>query len=73
MQIMMNAATFGAMATCTPSYLNKEGEIASMTPEEQMASARKAIWGNGYASYVDTLEKWRAQGGLVGLEVTSAA
>ena len=59
------------MAGCTPSYLNKEGEVDGMTPGQQMKAARGGIWPNGFASYLDLLEGWRTQGGLEGLAVSS--
>ena len=53
MQIMAGAATFAGMAGCTPSYLNREGELNRLTPEQQMMMAKMGIWPNGFASYVD--------------------
>ena len=53
MQIMAGAATFAGMAGCTPSYLNREGELNRLTPEQQMMMAKMGIWPNGFASYAD--------------------
>lgn len=52
MQIMAGAATFAGMAGCTPSYLNREGELNRLTPEQQMMMAKIGIWPNGFARYV---------------------
>jgi cation diffusion facilitator CzcD-associated flavoprotein CzcO len=71
MQILYRAAAFAGIAGCTPSYLNKEGEMDRVSkPEAQMEAARAAIWGEGIAGYVDTIEAWRNQGSLRGIEVT---
>lgn len=72
-QIAMGAATFAGMQGCTPSYLNREGELGRMTQEQQMAFAKLGIWPNGFQSYLELLEKWRADGKMEGLEVSSAA
>jgi len=34
-----------------------------------MKAARNSIWGDGFSSFLRTLEGWRAQGDLQGLEV----
>ena len=73
MQIAMGAATFAGMAGCTPGYLNREGELNRLTPEQQMAFAQLGIWPNGFESYLELLERWRADGKMEGLEVSCAA
>ncbi|KAJ7096281.1 hypothetical protein C8R44DRAFT_835126 [Mycena epipterygia] len=52
MQIVHRAATFSALAGCTPGYLNKERQ-----------AARGGFWGEAYTRII---EAWREQGGLVG-------
>lgn len=70
MRIMGQAGVFAAIAGCTPSYLNREGEVDRISSlEEQMKAARGSIWGQGIADYVRVIETWRGQGGLTGLEV----
>jgi cation diffusion facilitator CzcD-associated flavoprotein CzcO len=71
MRIMSGAASFAAVANCTPGYINKEGEVdRNSGKEEQMKAARGAIWGHGIADYVRVIEAWRDEGRLQGLEVT---
>jgi cation diffusion facilitator CzcD-associated flavoprotein CzcO len=73
MQILYRAAAFAGLAGCTPSYLNREGEMDRISkPEDQIKAARAAIWGEGIMGYVETIEGWRKQGNLGGLEVTVA-
>ena len=69
MQIAMGAATFAGLSGCTPSYLNREGELSRLTPEQQMSFAKLGIWPNGFESYLRLLEQWRADGKMDGLEV----
>jgi cation diffusion facilitator CzcD-associated flavoprotein CzcO len=70
MQILSRAASFAGLAGCTPSYINREGEMDQIKGmEEQMKAARAAIWGQGVADYVSVIEGWRSEGGLKGLEV----
>jgi len=73
MKIMANAATFAAMAGCTPSYLNREAEMDEVSPEMRMKAARNGVWGYGFSSFLGTMEAWRADGGLRGLQVTAVA
>lgn len=72
MQIAMGAATFAGMSGCTPSYLNREGELRRLTPEQQMAFAKLGIWPNGFESYLRHLEAWRADGSMEGLEISTS-
>lgn len=69
MQVMSRAAAFAAVAGCTPSYHNREGEVDRVSKEDQMKMARGAIWGQGFASYTNVIDEWRRQGGLEGLVV----
>ena len=74
MQILMRAATFAGLSGCTPGYLNRQGEIDRVTDQAaRMKAARGAIWGRGILSYLDTLEGWRGQGNMRGLEIQGAA
>jgi hypothetical protein len=69
-QILYRAAAFAGVAGCTPSYINKEGEVDRISkPGDQVKAARATIWGEGITSYVETIEGWRKQGNLGGLEV----
>ncbi|KAK3710484.1 hypothetical protein LTR37_010327 [Vermiconidia calcicola] len=71
MQIMSGAVTFAGMQGCTPSYLNKEGEADLI--EDKMKAAKNSIWPNGFSSYVQLLEDYRAKDNLEGLEVSYGA
>lgn len=71
-QVAGRAHLMGAMANCTPGYLNSEGAVDKMTPEMQMAMARATIWGSGYLSYAKVLSDWRASGKLEGFEISAA-
>jgi cation diffusion facilitator CzcD-associated flavoprotein CzcO len=70
MEILKRAAGFAALAGCTPSYLNAEGEgdhLQSM--EEQMKAARSAPWGQGVLDFGRVIKEWREEGGLKGLKI----
>ena len=70
MQIVSQAATTVVMIGCTPGYLNREGEFEKpMSPEEQMKAAKGCNWREGFESFSNLLEKWRADGSLEGLEI----
>ena len=71
MNVMKQAGALAAAAGCTPGYLNSEGALQTteMTMEKQMLLARKSGWGEGIASYVKTIEDWRTEGRMEGLEV----
>ncbi|OCK80547.1 flavin-binding monooxygenase-like family protein [Lepidopterella palustris CBS 459.81] len=73
MRILQGAASFAAVAGCTPGYMNREAQGDRMTnPEENMKAARGLIWGKGIAHYVKVLEDWREHGGMKGLDVVVA-
>ena len=75
LQIAMQASAMAAMSGCTPSYLNNEGEadkIRTAPPEVQMKAARNSVWAKGIADYKKTIEAWRSQGDLEGLDVNVA-
>ena len=70
MQVMMRAISMAAISGCTPSYINAEGDIDRRSQEEQMKGARLSPWGDGYLSFLEVLEAWRANGKMEGLEIT---
>ena len=47
---------------CTPGYYNNEGK-----PSPQ--AARNGPYGAGSPAFFEMLSKWRAEGGLAGLEL----
>lgn len=72
MNVMKRAGALAAAAGCTPGYLNNnEGAVQTteMTMEKRMLLARTSTWGDGIASYVKTIEDWRAEGRMEGLDV----
>ncbi|ESK96420.1 flavin-binding monooxygenase-like family protein [Moniliophthora roreri MCA 2997] len=71
--IMTRTAALAAVAGCTPSYLNSEGEISKLAQapvEVQMRAARAATWGEGIMSYMEKIGQWRANG-LEGVEFSA--
>jgi hypothetical protein len=68
-QVMMHALPMAPMTGCTPSYFDLEGALDRLPPELQMQVARSGVWGHGIEDYLDRLEKWRAEGGLQGVDV----
>ena len=52
------------LESCTPGYYNNEGR-----PGER--SARDGMYGAGPIAFVKVLEDWRAEGNLVGLELST--
>jgi cation diffusion facilitator CzcD-associated flavoprotein CzcO len=73
-QVLSRLATRSAAAIlgCTPGYYNGEGALSKMNylkPEEQMKMALLSNWGDGIASYIESLENWRSQGQLPGLKL----
>ncbi|KAJ6088530.1 hypothetical protein N7486_009791 [Penicillium sp. IBT 16267x] len=58
-ETLQRARGLASGALCTPSYMNMEGSIAQMYPEQAVKAARASIWGTGVKDFVDTLEKWR--------------
>jgi hypothetical protein len=63
---MMGAAVAG----CTPSYMNGEGDIDKLPMEEKMKMAGSGTYGKGIVAYVEELEEWRSTGRLEGLEIS---
>jgi cation diffusion facilitator CzcD-associated flavoprotein CzcO len=76
MQIAQTAVFFSAVAICTPSYLNLEGEAFAMPPADDhvamMKKAKAAIWQGGLVEFTRKMEEWRADG-CEGVEVSVAA
>ncbi|KAJ0382442.1 hypothetical protein COL922a_012562 [Colletotrichum nupharicola] len=68
-KIMMHAAWFAGIATCTPSYITNEGEQTK--PEDQMKKMRGAPFPTGMNNYTKFLEEWRAEGSLKGVDITA--
>ena len=52
------------LEACTPGYYNNEGKPADR-------SLRNGMYGGGAIAFIALLEKWRADGTLAGLELTS--
>ncbi|KAH7074897.1 hypothetical protein BKA63DRAFT_471566 [Paraphoma chrysanthemicola] len=76
MQIAQGAVYFSAVAICTPSYLNLEGEAFQMPPADDhvamMKKAKAAIWQGGLVDFTRFIEKWRGDG-MDGVDVSVAA
>ncbi|KAF2170131.1 hypothetical protein M409DRAFT_51889 [Zasmidium cellare ATCC 36951] len=70
-RILEGAAVFSSVAGCTPSYINKEGEVDNMTMEEKIKAAKGGVWAKGIVDYVHALEAWRKENTLHGLEIKS--
>jgi cation diffusion facilitator CzcD-associated flavoprotein CzcO len=76
MQIAQTAAFFSSIAICTPSYNTLEGEALKMPDADDhvgmMKKAKAAIWQGGLVDFTRTVEKWREDGRLDGIEVSVA-
>lgn len=71
-KIMGMALAFAPVRGCTPSYMNKEGEVDRLvSPEDRMAKARLGVWGQGIKTFEAFLEEWREEGGMKGVEIRS--
>jgi cation diffusion facilitator CzcD-associated flavoprotein CzcO len=68
-EILNRSAQSAAMMGCTPSYFNLEGEIDRMKPQDNLKMTRGGLWGTGLESFLEYLEKWRAEGSMEGIEV----
>ncbi|KAL3483264.1 hypothetical protein BJX62DRAFT_245055 [Aspergillus germanicus] len=73
-QVLSRSAPQSAAAIlgCTPGYYNGEGALSRMNdlkPEEQMKMALLSNWGEGIASYIESLETWRGRKQLPGLKL----
>jgi cation diffusion facilitator CzcD-associated flavoprotein CzcO len=76
MQIAQTAAYFSSIAICTPSYNTLEGEALEMPAADDhvgmMKKAKAAIWQGGIVDFARTMEKWRQDEKLDGMEVSVA-
>ncbi len=68
-QIMMHSFPMAAMAGCTPSYWNAEGDFDRVPQEMQAKMARSGIWGHGLEDFDRVLGEWRREGSMDGIEV----
>jgi cation diffusion facilitator CzcD-associated flavoprotein CzcO len=74
LRLAQDAAYFSSLAVCTPSYLNLEGEAFEMPDAKDhvamMKKAKAAIWAAGLVDFARTMEEWRRNGKMEGIEVT---
>lgn len=69
-QIVDTAFAYAGFGGCTPSYTTAEGHATrEMQPGEALKAARGLNWGLGMLDFVKTIEAWRANGKLDGLDV----
>ncbi|KUJ08304.1 FAD/NAD(P)-binding domain-containing protein [Mollisia scopiformis] len=68
-QVAMRSLAMAALSGCTPGYMNREGELDRVPPEEQMKMARGTVWGHGVEDFLEHVEKWRAEGNMQGIVV----
>lgn len=68
-EITSRAHGLAGLVNCTPSYINGEGKIATLSAEEKLKSARRANWTPGILDYTETIKAWEDAGDLAGLEV----
>ena len=68
-QVLMHSFPGAAMAGCTPSFFNVEGEVDRAPPEKQMIMARSGVWGHGAEDFVQTVEAWYKHSDMEGIEV----
>ncbi|RDA89493.1 hypothetical protein CP533_2527 [Ophiocordyceps camponoti-saundersi (nom. inval.)] len=66
-EIASSAAFMAPMAFCGPSYFNNEGE-----PADPIKMARAATYGLGINAYEDVLQRWRSEGSMKGVVVSSS-
>ncbi|KAF9893918.1 hypothetical protein FE257_008889 [Aspergillus nanangensis] len=72
-EILRRSAFYSAQVGCTPGYFNGYGEGTRITdPEEKVKRARGSAWSEGTVSFLDYIQKWRDEGLLKGLSITSA-
>ncbi|KAJ5302382.1 hypothetical protein N7508_007245 [Penicillium antarcticum] len=67
LQVLMRAQDLAGVASCTPWYWNRE--VAQLDEKEAFKAARFCIWGQGIKSYVETIEGWRHEGRMAGLDI----
>ncbi|KAM0547500.1 hypothetical protein ACHAPJ_010373 [Fusarium lateritium] len=68
-QVMMRSPSMALVFGCTPGYFNLEGDIDRIPMESRGKMARHSIWGSGIEDFVSTLEVWREEGSMAGVEV----
>lgn len=69
-KILETAFAYAGFGGCTPSYTTAEGHATrKMSPEEGLKAARGLNWGTGILDFIKTIEAWRADGELEGLDV----
>ncbi|KAK5062925.1 hypothetical protein LTR84_005001 [Exophiala bonariae] len=69
-RIVEMAFAYAGFGGCTPSYTTAEGQATrEMSPEESFKAAMGLNWGSGFLDYIKTIENWRANGKLEGLDV----
>lgn len=75
MEVMRHAAWFASVRGCTPGYITLEGESLRLSedPAVLMKAARSSNLSGGMPTFMKVLEEYRADGGLKGVEVTSAS
>ncbi|KAJ5984799.1 hypothetical protein N7522_011995 [Penicillium canescens] len=66
-QVLMRARALAGVGHCTPGYYNREG--LQLDESEGFKAARSCIWGQGIKSYVETIEEWRQNSRLAGLDI----
>lgn len=71
MQVLMRAAPMAAIVGCTPNYFNLEGKLDQTPPEMQTTMAKSGLWGKGIEDFVATVEAWRVEGSMQGIEVVT--
>jgi len=71
-KIQDGAIMFAGIAGCTPGYINREGQVDKLTPEEQANASRGGLFPGGYQRFLDVLEAWRENGEMEGLEIEEA-
>ncbi|KAF9730204.1 monooxygenase [Paraphaeosphaeria minitans] len=70
--IVSQAGAFAAMVSCTPSNVNGEGEMTTITsPEKRAKKARLSLYVHGPEAFLELVTKWRASREFIGLEIAS--
>ena len=73
-QCQATAVRWALQTVCTPSYINLEGH-AGDRQADPVAAAKKARgvpYGGGLLSFIDVLERWREEGTMRGIKVSTA-
>ncbi|KAF2150320.1 monooxygenase [Myriangium duriaei CBS 260.36] len=71
-ELLMRSAPTAAILGCTPGYFNLESQLDAMatsSPEAQMQMGKTGLWGAGIEDFLKTIEAWRAEGSMKGIEV----